>query len=470
MIVRSIRRVTNDARHNAFTGCCWFKGNLYLAYRQGDAHACEVGRIVVLRSRDGGVSWDHVAVLRGPGDTRDAHLYSDGNCLYTVAFCYVRGTGARPYQSGCASTADGDIWTKWVPYEGTGSFVMWRPQFHRGKHYCAGYCWEAAGGRKKKREVHWFESKDGLRWRRVRKIFGGPDEPNECYLDIRPDGRATMLMRCERRGRNPYLCTSRHPFETWKKQRLADISVGGPCCWTVGDDVYISARWRVADEGRHFAHTAVFKTVKGGCQLQCVLPSGPGFDHSYMGAARHPENSHRFALSFYSDGVAPCDPNVSQWNHPDIYLADVLFEAEYLRDGFLVSRRLSLEDGLRAASCPDLTDRSLGFRKMKAGTQAGAPEFLDVSEVIEAQPGIVYMVRDIEIVSGDKVRVHLGYDGPVKVWWNGEPVFAGSGTNPAIQDQTSLALRARDGANRLAIALDTNGGKAEGVFVRWERG
>ena len=34
---RFVRRVTNDIRHNAFTGACWFKGNLYLAYRQGDA-------------------------------------------------------------------------------------------------------------------------------------------------------------------------------------------------------------------------------------------------------------------------------------------------------------------------------------------------------------------------------------------------------------------------------------------------
>jgi hypothetical protein len=328
VVVRSIRRVTNDARHNAFTGCCWFQGSLYVAYRQGDAHACKVGRIVVLRSRDGGISWDHVAVLRGPGDTRDAHLYTDGKRLYAVAFCYAEKKGADPFQSGCASTTDGDIWTGWKPYEGARNFVMWRPAFHRGTHYCAGYCWEAEGAKKRKREVHWFGSADGHRWRHVRKLYGGPEEPNECYLELLEDGHATMLMRCEANPRNPYLWRSRYPFRKWSKQKLTDISIGGPCVWTVGDDVFLSGRWRIADQGRHVAHTAIFKVVKGKTQLQCVWPSGPGFDHSYMGAARHPDNARRFMLSFYSDAIAPDDSSVSQWDHPDIYLADVLFGAE----------------------------------------------------------------------------------------------------------------------------------------------
>ena len=87
--VRSVRRVTDNVRHNAFTGACWFKGNLYIAYREGDAHVCPFGRLVVLRSRDNGYSWDHVAVARGPGDTRDAHLYTDGNRLYVVGFIFI---------------------------------------------------------------------------------------------------------------------------------------------------------------------------------------------------------------------------------------------------------------------------------------------------------------------------------------------------------------------------------------------
>ncbi len=58
MIVRSIRRLTSDSFHNAFTGAAWFQGALYVGYRQGDAHVCDQGRLVVQRSRDGGVHFD----------------------------------------------------------------------------------------------------------------------------------------------------------------------------------------------------------------------------------------------------------------------------------------------------------------------------------------------------------------------------------------------------------------------------
>ena len=47
MEMLSIRRLTHDRRHNAFTGACWFKGDLYVGYRQGDDHVCDQGRIII---------------------------------------------------------------------------------------------------------------------------------------------------------------------------------------------------------------------------------------------------------------------------------------------------------------------------------------------------------------------------------------------------------------------------------------
>jgi hypothetical protein len=173
-------------------------------------------------------------------------------------------------------------------------------------------------------------------------------------------------------------------------------------------------------------------------------------------------------MSFYSDAVAPNDPSVNQWTHPDIYLADVLFEAEYLREGFLVST-LQTHLPLAEAKCPDTGNTSLKFRAMKAGADPNVPDFLDVTSVTQHQAGIVYIVRNINLVSTDQIRLHLGYDGPVKVWWNGEAVFTGIGRNPAVKDMTPIVVTPHHGTNRLAIALDTNVGQAEGVYVRWER-
>ena len=139
MKVLSTRRVTNDRHHNAFTGACWCKGNLYVGYRQADIHHHDEGsRVIIQRSRDAGVTWDTVAVLRGHNDTRDAHLYTDGSRLYGI--CYVEPTANAVGYSGCAVTEDGDHWTPFEPYQGTfDNYVLWRPVWHRGKHYCAGY-------------------------------------------------------------------------------------------------------------------------------------------------------------------------------------------------------------------------------------------------------------------------------------------------------------------------------------------
>ena len=323
MKVLSIRRITNDRRHNGFTGACWFKGHLYVGYRQGDDHECDFGRIVVLRSRDAGITWDTVTVMRGDADTRDAALHTDGSRLYAVCIENWGGDGDR---SGFSVTEDGDHWTPFQPFEGTDDFVLWRPVWYDGKHYCAGY----RRDRERGFGVHWFESDDGSRWDRVRVVHESSDEkPNECYLEILSDGTATMLMRCEGSPKHPYLCRSRFPFTSWDMQRLEDIVLTGPALWTVDGRVYIGGRWhppgpRMFDEGGYAAHTAIFRVVDGKTALQCVLPSGPQPDHAYMGVARWPDNPRRFSVSFYSNAVAHEDPAIDQWIHPDIYLADIL--------------------------------------------------------------------------------------------------------------------------------------------------
>ena len=469
VVVRSVRRVTNDRRHNAFTGVCWFRGNLYLAYRQGDAHVGPVGRLVVLRSRDDGLSWDHVAVARGDGDTRDAHLYTNGSRLYAVGFTAgpanaAPGTAKGAFASGCISTEDGERWSPWTPYQGTGTTVLWRPQYHGDRHYCAGYTVPD-------RTVLWFESRDGIRWRKVSALYSGTDLPSECWLEIRGDGRATMLMRCEAGNHHPRLWTSRHPFAAWRQKRLTTLAATGPCCWTVGRTVYLGVRCHslrgMSERGRKVAacdlatsQATIFKLVGGVPQLQWVLPAGPGFDNAYMAAARHPLNHRRFALSFYSDAVAGADATVSQWTHPDIYLADVLCDPPPgVTDEFLVSRRVAFLEA------PDPAKAAFGFQPYQ-----GRPDgdFLDLKRVVARQPGYVYALRDINLRRQGPLRLHLGYDGPVVVWWNGNEVFRGTATTPAIKDLTSLELPGDKGRNRLAVALDSDGGKADALFVRWE--
>ena len=70
-----------------------------------------------------------------------------------------------------------------------------------------------------------------------------------------------------------------------------------------------------------------------------------------------------------------------------------------------------------------------------------------------------------------KVTAWLGYDGPVKAWLNGQQVFVDpAGTNPAVPNAgRATPVSLKKGAHELVIALNTNLGRAWGVFCRIER-
>ena len=323
MKVNSIRRVTNDHRHNAFTGACWFKEDLYVGYRQADDHDGPDGRVIIVRSRDEGVTWDTVAVLRGDAVTRDAALHTDGERLYATSIIHY---GDERDGSGVSFTTDGDHWSAFQPVSGADGYVLWRPVFFKGRNYCAGYDRNRETGF----GVHWFESDDAMGWTRKGEVHvSDKDHPNECFLEILPDGSATMLMRCEKSPKHPYLCRSQYPFESWKMERLTDILLTGPALWTADDKTYIGGRWhpdgpKQFDEGGYSAHTAIFRVHEGKTAMQCVLPSGPHPDHSYMGVARRPDDPRRFSISFYGNAIAPADPALDPWLSPDVFVADVV--------------------------------------------------------------------------------------------------------------------------------------------------
>jgi len=461
MRVLSIRRVTNDSNHNAFTGACWFQGALYVAFRQGDAHVCTQGRLVVMRSRNEGASFDIVATIRGEFDTRDAHLYSNGDKRLFVAGFEHSGTVCYP---GAAWTDDGIHWSGWTRYKGdVANTIFWRPRCFAGRFYCAAYhSFNLEDERYS--AVSWFEGKDGITWQKKHTIHKGADQPNECSLDFKPDGSAAMIMRREHKSRMPLLLHSAPPYRKWSKTEL-NIPLAGPALWFAGDDIWISGRWFLTPQ---VTHVGVFKIEKNKPVLRLVLPSGPGFDCSYMGVGRRTDNQRRLSLSYYSGHTAPDDPAVDQWSHPDIYVADITFGAAFIE-------RWKVSDVIRGsladAACPNPSAGNVKWYDMKCtpeNAHLNAHGFVDAHGMIRQRPGLVYFVSDIEIGPCDSGHILLGYDGPVRAWLNGKQIFEGPGTNPAYEDRTSIPVSFKHGTNRLAIALDTNGGKAWGIFARYE--
>ena len=132
-----------------------------------------------------------------------------------------------------------------------------------GRHYCAGYHHTPPYG------LHWFESENGRDWGRRGGCVNDSqeDQPDECYLEILPDGTATMLMRCEGGLKQPRTLQGRVPV-----RGVGRSAAGRPPdrtgMLTVDGEVYISGRWdpvdlRIHAEEDHAAHTGVSGSSTG---------------------------------------------------------------------------------------------------------------------------------------------------------------------------------------------------------------
>ncbi|MCC6581286.1 MAG: CehA/McbA family metallohydrolase [Phycisphaeraceae bacterium] len=95
-------------------------------------------------------------------------------------------------------------------------------------------------------------------------------------------------------------------------------------------------------------------------------------------------------------------------------------------------------------------------------------DFIDVRSMIREQPGVVYLATTIRSEADRMGTLFFGYDGPVRIWLNDKEVFHGPGHNPAIADSLAFHTDFRKGDNQLLVALDSNFGKAWGIFCRVE--
>lgn len=94
----------------------------------------------------------------------------------------------------------------------------------------------------------------------------------------------------------------------------------------------------------------------------------------------------------------------------------------------------------------------------------------DREKYANATPKIRYFRTAYECGEDMKIRVLLGYDGPVKLFCDGKPVFENmKGTNPVIPEESGIDLALTKGRHELIVALAINGGAAWGISLRLGR-
>ncbi len=95
--------------------------------------------------------------------------------------------------------------------------------------------------------------------------------------------------------------------------------------------------------------------------------------------------------------------------------------------------------------------------------------FVVVREVIADRDGLVYLGTKIAAPADGHWILHLGHDGGVCVFVDGQPVFAEAKcVNPAVPGRSSIPLTLSAGAHELMIAFDTAAGRGWGIFACFE--
>ncbi len=88
----------------------------------------------------------------------------------------------------------------------------------------------------------------------------------------------------------------------------------------------------------------------------------------------------------------------------------------------------------------------------------------------KGKSGHAFFASRIDLPEPMKLEVLMGYDGPFRLWIDGQPFFTDiNGINPCIADQSRKKVRLAQGIHTLHIAMDINRGLAWGFMLRFRR-
>lgn len=293
--ILEVKKIWDNAPHNAFTDLARWNGKFYCAFREGRGHVSTDGKIRVLESEDAD-HWNSAALIGLDGyDLRDAHL----TVTPQETLMLVGGAAPRQKDNQGAPTGtfvsfskDGREWSKPEIAVEPGRW-MWQVSWRDGKAYGVSY---AAGDRKPWAEL--LVSSDGVKYQlHVAELFG-EGYPTEVTLRFDEDGTCYALMRRDRSGDSPssaMLGVSRPDYKQWQWRDLGTEfnGFGGPNFIKIPPGHWIAAG-RMHQGGAHTALTYI-DLANGTMTTLAKLPSGG--DTSYPGMVW---NDDILYVSYYS--------------------------------------------------------------------------------------------------------------------------------------------------------------------------
>lgn len=299
-----VRKIWDQAPHNAFTDLVRWNDAFYCAFREGRGHVSTDGRIRVLESKDAD-AWTPAALISLDGyDLRDAHLSVTPDSrlmLLGGAAPRKKDNESAPTGSFVSFSKDGKQWTQPHIVVEPGRW-LWCVTWHKGKAYGVSY----PAPQNIPTSLELLTSDDGLTYRSLVPKLYNEGRPGEVTLRFDSDGTCYALVRRDKRGDEPYsaiLGVSKGDYTRWQWKDLgADFNgFGGPNFIQIPGgygsteltEVWLAAG-RMHDGG---VHTAVcYLDVKNGTMTRLLkLPSGG--DTSYPGLVWHNDTLY---MSYYS--------------------------------------------------------------------------------------------------------------------------------------------------------------------------
>lgn len=253
--VVSVKRIWDEAPHNAFTDLARFNEGWVCTFREGQGHVSPDGAIRVLGSANG-VEWSSLARLTSEAaDLRDPKLSvtPDGR-LMLVAAGALHQPGAIQHQTYAWFSADGEDWSAPVPI-GDPDFWLWRVTWQDEGAYGVGY--QTQGGH----ATRLYRSLNGKFFSAWVPALFAEGWANEASLAFEPDGRALCLLRRDGEPGSGQLGIAGAPYRDWSWKDLA-VKIGGPKLLRLPDGRHVagvrlydgaprtSLAWVDADQGR----------------------------------------------------------------------------------------------------------------------------------------------------------------------------------------------------------------------------
>jgi hypothetical protein len=291
----SVKKIWDQAPHNAFTDLIYWKDRFLCAFREGRAHVATDGKIRVLSSTDG-EKWLSAAQLKLDGiDLRDACLsVMPDNRLMLCGGAAPRKTDKELSPTGTfvAYSKDGEHWTQPQIIIEPGRW-MWRVVWHGGKAY--GISYGSARPISNTVFTSLLVSEDARKFHELAPKLTDDGMPTEAALRFADDDTLYCLQRRDGKPlrKSALFGSSRPPYKEWEWTDLG-IHVGGPNFIQLP-----SGRWVAA--GRFFdgkapkTKLAWLDVKKKTIEPILTLPSGG--DTSYPGLVWH---DNLLWMSYYS--------------------------------------------------------------------------------------------------------------------------------------------------------------------------